>query len=348
MDETKVWTIKRLARCHAIVWLGVDRRRLWIRGFETETTGDFDGAEQDLQDMQRATGLEAVGVRRNTAHGVEADGATCHFAMGLAAEIGPLLIQLKAFLKRHSRDLVGDTANALCGNTATLSDGFGRVFLGHVSLCHQVEHGLVRDARMSMRGGKIRAHALLIERCELACVAINDQLFARLVPHQQTCLSVHQHRSVGVLREILKVDLTRLHQLMHKREDEQTVGAGRDADPFVCNRVIARADRVHADDLGTAFLDFADAHLDGVTVVIFGHAKEHEQLGVVPIRLTKFPERAAHRVDASSGHVHGTKATMCRIVWRAKVLRPEGCERLRLITTCEERQFLRVFCTNGR
>ena len=99
----------------------------------------------------------------------------------------------------------------------------------------------------------------------------------------------------------------------------QPVGARRDADPLVRHGVVARPDRVHADDARAASFDFANAHFDRVGIVIFGHAEQHEQFGVVPIGLTKFPERAAHRIDASRGHVHRTKAAVGCVVWRAIV-----------------------------
>ena len=58
--------------------------------------------------------------------------------------------------------------------------------------------------------------------------------------------------------------------------------------------------------------------------MIFGDAEQHEQLGVIPIGLTEFPERAAHGVDAGRRHVDRAEAAVCRVVGRAKALRPEG------------------------
>ena len=76
--------------------------------------------------------------------------------------------------------------------------------------------------------------------------------------------------------------------------------------------------------------------------MVFCHPEQHEQLGAVPIRLTKFPERAAHGVDACRGHVYGTEPAMGRIVGCAKILCPEAGERLRLIPPGEKRQLFRV------
>ena len=115
---------------------------------------------------------------------------------------------------------------------------------------------------------------------------------------------------------------------MDHREDEQAVCAWCNADPIISHSIVSCADWVHADDARAAGFDLANAHFDRVGIVIFGHAEQHEQFGVVPIGLTKFPERAAHRIDASRGHVHRTKAAVGCVVWRAKVLCPERCERL--------------------
>ena len=133
---------------------------------------------------------------------------------------------------------------------------------------------------------------------------------------------------------------------MNDRHNHQAIGARCDAEPIIGHGVISSADRVHANNARTAGFDFADAHLDRVAVVVFSDAEQHEHLCVVPIGLTKFPERAAHRVDASRGHVHRTKPTVRGVVWRAEPLGPKRRERLRLIAACEERQFGRVFFAN--
>ena len=53
--------------------------------------GAVDGAQQDLQQMQRAAGLETVGVRGNAAHGVDRHRSADHALVALALEIGPRL-----------------------------------------------------------------------------------------------------------------------------------------------------------------------------------------------------------------------------------------------------------------
>jgi hypothetical protein len=60
---------------------GRDRHAAWdaprglgVGRLEAEAAGHLDRAQQDLQHMQRAAGLEAVGMGRDAAHGVEATG----------------------------------------------------------------------------------------------------------------------------------------------------------------------------------------------------------------------------------------------------------------------------------
>ena len=204
------------------------------------------------------------------------------------------------------------------------------------------------DTCNAVRCGQVRFDTRLIECCQLASDAVDDQFLAVFVPHQQAEIGgffvrVHQHWGVGVLGQIVQVDLARFHQAMHHRKDEQAVGARCDADPIVCHSVITSADRVHANDACAAGFDFADAHFDRVGIVVFSHTEQHEQFCVVPIGLTKFPERAAHRVDTSRCHVDRAEAAVGCVVWRAKVLRPERSEGLRLIAACKERQLFRGF-----
>ncbi len=112
---------------------------------------------------------------------------------------------------------------------------------------------------------------------------------------------------------------------MDQGHDEQPVRAGRDADPFVGDGVVARPDRVHANDLGAAFLQLAQADFDRVAVVILGDTKQHEQFRAIPVGLSELPEGAAHGIDTGGGHVYRTNPAMRRIVRRAIGLRePAG------------------------
>jgi hypothetical protein len=52
--------------------------------------------------------------------------------------------------------------------------------------------------------------------------------------------------------------------------------------------------------LAPARLETAQADLDGVRVVVLGHAEEEEQLGALPVGRAELPEGAAQGVDAAA------------------------------------------------
>ena len=101
-------SVQRAKWFHSDVRRRVRFNRFWIGWLEAETTGDFDAAKHDLQDVQRTTGLETVRVRRNPAHRVEGHRTTDHLFVTLATEIGPRLINFDRFVKggfsQKSRD----------------------------------------------------------------------------------------------------------------------------------------------------------------------------------------------------------------------------------------------------
>ena len=129
---------------------------------------------------------------------------------------------------------------------------------------------------------------------------------------------------------------------MHQRRRRTGRRCRTDADPFVGDRAVAGAHRVDRDDLGATRLQLAEAELDRVAVVVFGHAPQHQVAGVVPVGLAEFPEAAADAVQPASGHVHRAEATVRGVVHRAELLRPPAGERLALVAAGEERELIRV------
>ena len=126
---------------------------------------------------------------------------------------------------------------------------------------------------------------------------------------------------------------------MHHRQNEQPVGAGGDFNPVIRNRVIPCPDWVHANNTGTPFLKPTNTHFDWIAVMVFGHTKQHEKFGVIPVGLAKFPKTATDRIDAGCRHIDRTKATMGSIIGRAIRLRPKAGEALRLVAPGEKGQF---------
>ena len=200
------------------------------------------------------------------------------------------------------------------------------------------------DSALLERARQIGADAGRIEGHRLARGAVHYQGLAARVAQEQPMvwrcgIRVHQDRRIGVTREIVEVDLARRKQAMDERQDQQPIGAGRDADPVIGHRVIARADRVDADHARPSRLELAQPHLDRVAVMILGHAEQEEKLRPLPIRLAEFPKRPAHGVDAGGGHVDRAKPPMRRVVGRAELLRPPTGQRLRLVAPGEKGKF---------
>ena len=76
--------------------------------------------------------------------------------------------------------------------------------------------------------------------------------------------------------------------------------------------------------------------------MVFGHTEQHEQFGVVPVGLAKFPKRAPHSIDASGRHIYRTKSAMRGVIGRTKVLCPKAGKGLRLIASGKKRQLFWV------
>ncbi len=181
VGKAEVRAVQGRAGCDADVRLGVRGGGFRVGRLETEATGHFDSAEDNLQGVQRATGLETVGVGRNPAHGVEGNRATRHRFMRLAAEVGPFVIQLERFFKRDARQFGGNRANAFCWDAAAVGDSLWRVFLAQIHLGHFVEDRCVRHALGAVGSGKVRFDTWLIEGRKFAGGAVHNKLFAVLI-----------------------------------------------------------------------------------------------------------------------------------------------------------------------
>ena len=211
-----------------------------------------------------------------------------------------------------------------------------------------MEHRAVRDASGAVCAGKVGLDTLTIPRRQMARVFVYHLRLAVTVAQQQAVLIafgvlIDDAGRIGEPRDVVEIELTCFEQFMDQRHDQQTVRARCDAEPVIGHSIVARADRIDADHARATAFDFANAHFDRVAVVIFSDAEQHEHFGVLPIRLAKFPERPAHGVDSSGGHVHRTKPPVGCVIWRAKPLRPKRCERLRLVAPCKERQLFGGF-----
>lgn len=231
---------------------------------------------------------------RDAAHRVHADRAADHALLPAAAKIGPWPVEHHGVVKGRACNFRRQLPDPRGGNATTFGHRFGGVFVADVFLGHQVKDRSMGGVARAMGGRQVGLYPLAIPWGKLAGAPVDHLRLALRVAQQQACLRrgrilVHQAGGIGVVGQVIKVDLPGLHQQVHQRQDQQPIGARRDAVPVVGHGVIARADRVDPDHLGAAPLELADAHLDGVAVMVLGHAEDQQQLGMVPVGLAKLP-----------------------------------------------------------
>ena len=116
----------------------------------------------------------------------------------------------------------------------------------------------------------------MIKGNNIARFAIHDQWFAIVVPQEKPCFRIQKDRRIGKACKIGQIYFACFDQTINERQNETSIRAGRNSDPFIGNRIVSSTNWVHTDNTRAAFFDFANAHFDWVTVVIFGHAKQHE------------------------------------------------------------------------
>ena len=337
--------VERQAGGDPVVRLRLRGDRAGVGRLEAEAAGGLHRAEDQLQHMQRPAGLEAVGMRRDAAHGVDRDGPAQHGLVAGAAEIGPGPGQGDGAFEGDFGQLGGDAADRGGGDAAALGHCFGRMGRVEPGLCHELEDGL-RMGRPEIEGaGEGGPRLGVVPGQGAVAVAVPDQFAAVCVAQEEAVgrragIVVHQMRGVGVAHEVVEIDLARRHQHMHEGEDEEPVGAGRDAEPFVGDGVVAGAHRVDRDHLGAARLELAEADLDRVRIVVLGDAEEQQQLCALPVGGAEFPERAAHGVDPGRRHADRAEAAVGGVVRRAELLRPPAGERLALVAAGEKGELL--------
>ena len=139
-----------------------------------------------------------------------------------------------------------------------------------------------------------------------------------------TWVLVDQPGSVRCARQEFEINPVLAEELMDERRYERAVRARANPNPFVSNGRIARANRVHRNNFGTARLQLAEANFDRVGIVVFRDAEHQQHARMLPVRFAKFPERSADGIYPPGGHIDRTETTMCGMVWRAELRRPEA------------------------
>ena len=307
----------------------------------------IDRAEQHLQQMQRAAGLEPVRVGRDPAHRMQRDRPAAHRLVAPPGPVGPRHGELDFLLEGGAGHLGGEPANRRGRNAAGLGDGLRRVARIEIALGHQLEdrHGApaVGQHRLADEAGRNSGRHAAGERSR----RFEDERLAGLVAGEEPVIRRarrldHQPAGVGVAAEIVDIDPVGLQQFVDQREHEKPVGAGPDADPFVGDRRITGAHRVDRDEFGAAPAQTRQRDLDRVRIMVFGDAEHHEEPGARPIGLAELPEAAAERVHAGGRHIDRAEAAMRGEVRRPELRRPISGQRLALIAPGEEGELFRV------
>ena len=225
----------------------------------------IDAAQDELQQMDGAAGVEAVGVGRDAAHGVHRDRPADHALVTPAGRVGPRHVDGDALFEGGVGQLGGDALDRGGRDAGALGHRLGRVARVEIALGDEMErrHGLAAVGQRHLAGQRrARVHGGRIDRP--AQLPVPGKRPALGVAREQAVLGAariahHEPGRVGVAGEIVGVDLAGLDQLVDEREHEEAVGAGRDAEPFVGDRRIAGAHRIDRDELGAARLELARA-----------------------------------------------------------------------------------------
>ena len=262
-----------------------------------EAARRIDGAQQHLQDVDGAAGMEAVGMGRDAAHGMHRDRSTDHLVVAPPGPVGPGLVDHNGLLEGGMRQFGGDAPDDIGADTGLGGDGIGRVLRLEAAGGDEME-GRHRGAPVGQEdlAGKLRLGVDLVSAGDCLGLDVEHQRLARGVTGKQAVIGGalvldHQPRRIGVSTEIFLVDLAGAQQFLDQRQDEQAVGSRPDADPFVGDRRIAGTNRIDRHELGgAARLEFAEADLDRIGIVVLGNAEHQEVPSVIPVRLAELPE----------------------------------------------------------
>ena len=139
--------------------------RLRIGRLVAEAAGAIDGADQHLQQMQRARRLEAVGMGRDAAHGMERHRPADEALMAVAVHVGPWLVDADRLVEGDAGDFGGKAADRLGGDAGLGGDGFRRIFRVEIFFGEKLERRHARTAVGELvAAGKRRPRALRADR----------------------------------------------------------------------------------------------------------------------------------------------------------------------------------------
>ena len=295
-------------------------------------------------------------MRCQPAHGVEGHRVAGDGVVLLPPGIGPGDRQFDPLVARGDAHFVRKAADTRRGNAGDVLRPLRRVFLH--PLQQQLESRLYRGAIFQPVGAQQRrVGTWRVIGHRAAAEAVPPQLIVAMFgvvalrgvagTHRHALLrtrrvDVDQVTGVAVTREEGAVVKPGLEDLVGQRQQQRAIGAGADRHPFVGDRRVTGAHRIHRNETPAAALEFRDRDFQRIGMVVLGGADHHEQFRAVEIGATEFPEAAADGVDHARGHVDRTEAAVCRVVRRAELAREHAGQRLHLVAAGEQGKLLGV------
>ena len=135
------------------------RNRLRVGRSRAEIARAFECAEQHLDEVQCAAGVEAVAVRRNTAHRVHRDRPAGHAIVLAPPQAGPAHRQRDRFIERTCA-IRAQVFGWYRRHTASLRHLFRRVLLVQIALAASVNESSPRDRRERVRPNSADAYRM--------------------------------------------------------------------------------------------------------------------------------------------------------------------------------------------
>ena len=324
------------------------RHRPRIRRLVAPRPRRIDGAQQHLQQVDGAAGVEPIGMCRDAAHRMHRHRPAGHRCVPPPRRIGPRLVQLDRLVERNVGQFAGDAADRRRRDAAGFRHHIGSIAAVEIALSKQMEHRQ-RAAPVGERdlAGDLRLHPRRVGIDRGGRDAIPGQRPAIRVARDQAIIGAariayHQPGGVGVAGQEIQVDAVGLQQFVHQRQHEQPVGAWSQPDPFVGHRGVAGLHRVDRHELRPALLQLCDAQFDRVGVVVLGDPEHQQVFRALPVWLAELPEAAADRIEAARRHVDRTEAAMRGEIGRPELLGPPAGERLALVAPGKQRQLARL------
>jgi hypothetical protein len=198
---------------------GMGLHRLGVGRLHPVAAGHLHRAEDDLQQVQRAGGLEAVGMGRNPAHRVEADraaGMLAWWCRGNRSRAG----RSRSPRQRPHRP-VPPPARGCAGPVMPVRRPPPRAhFPGQIALAR-----CWNTVRFPARPRPDRAPPPCRPRCGHPRAPVDHEGLAFGIAHEQALFRplglVHQQGRIGPTSPDTQVDLPRLQQAVDQRQDQQ-------------------------------------------------------------------------------------------------------------------------------